>query len=225
VKRPFSAQLWLYCTLTLALAVWVSGGPPAVLAAEEQAAEKSCAVALPEWAPEEPSEEFLRAVEVLGSLPSEELRAAAAANPEMEAFVTALLEVLWPRAFELFGSLTDQQVEKFLAQREIRLYIPSLPASQKTALDNWIEAAGEVAALAPGVALPADGVPPQERFLALLREEGAAEDLSNVDVGFRTERGAVGLYFWINVSESGTGPIISNDFAKLKAKEAPQSSE
>ncbi len=46
-----------------------------------------------------------------------------------------------------------------------------------------------------------------------------------MDVGFGVRGGVVGLYFWINVSQSGTGPIISNDFAKLKAKEAPPSSE
>jgi hypothetical protein len=209
--------------LALALLVSVICGTPVALAAEEQAAEEqtaeeSCAAALPEWAPEEPSKEFLRAVEVLGFLPSEELRAAGAANPEVGAFVTAMLEVLWPRAFELFGSLTGEEVEEFGAHREVRIYVPSLLPSQKTALDNWIEAASEVAALAPGAGPPGEGLPPEQRFLALLREEGAEEDLSNVDVGFGIQAGAVGVYFWINVSGSGKGPIISNDFAKLKPK-------
>jgi hypothetical protein len=225
-----STQLLFSCALALALVVSVICGTPAVLAAEEQAeeeqtAEESCEAALPEWAPEEPSEEFLRAVEVLGFLPTDELERMRQTGPEMEAFVTAVLEVLWPRAFELFGALTDEEVEEFRAHREVRLFVPSLPPPQKTALDSWIEAASEVAALVPGAGPPGQGLPPEKLFLALLREEGAAEDLSNVDVGFAARGGVVGVYFWSDVSDSGAEPVISNDFATLKPKEGPSSSE
>ena len=188
------------------------------------AEETSEAAALPEWAPEDPSKEFLRGVEVLGFISKEEVLPEGA-GAEAEAFLTAMMEILWPRSFELFGSLTDEQAEKFLAEREIRLPIPSLPPSQKAALDKWLKAADEVIARAPEAIRPADETLAKGGYLALLREVGAAADLSNVDVGFGQRGRVVGVYFWIKPFAGGKGPIINNDFARLKAKEAAPSGE
>ena len=225
MKRLCCAVFRRSCALTVVLAVSVWCGLPAALAAEEQVPKETAAAsALPEWAPEDPSKEFLRGVEALGSIPREEVLPEGA-GAEAEAFLTAMMEILWPRSFELFGSLTDEQAEKFLAEREIRLPIPSLPPSQKAALDTWVKAADEVIAGAPEAIRPADETLAKGGYLALLREVGAAADLSNVDVGFGQRGGVVGVYFWIKPFAGGKGSVINNDFARLKAKEAAPSGE
>jgi len=225
MKRPCSTAFWLLYGSAVLAVVSASCGMPAALAAEEEVTEDPSEVAaLPEWAPEEPSEEFLRAVQVLGFIPRQEVLPEGA-DAEMAAFLTAMTEILWPRSFEFFGSLSDEQVQKFLAEQEIRLPIPLLPSSQKTALDRWLAAADELIMRAPEAARPVDQTLAKGGYLAVLQEQGAQEDLSNVDVGFKARRGVVGVYFWIKRSAGGQGPTINNDFAKLKPREVPKSAE
>jgi hypothetical protein len=223
MKRLCWATVWFACALVLLLG-GVGGVTTAV--AEEAAPEASAeeapeATVLPEWAPADPSDEFLRGLRALLVVPTEQVLAPAGDNEELATYLKKMMNTLWPPAFELFGSLSEEEMATFFAEEELRLPVPSLPAEQQTVLDRWLAAADTVIARAP----VGSDVPPKGGYMALMKEEGAEEDLSNVDVGFGSKNGMVGVYFWIKKTPGGEGPVISNDFAMLKAGPAAETEE
>jgi len=207
-------SLWLVVTVTLMLPVTTGCGrhkaresPTAVHMPEPK-------LPLPEWAPKNPSEEFLRAAKVLKPMPMEPTSAGEEATPGLAA-ISARLRSTWPAAYGFFGTLTDGQIERFLSVKKIRIPTKSLTKAQRTALDRWFEAYRQAMKGAGlGGLLPDD-------YLVQLYKEGAAEDLSNVDVGFATvpvgtsssaiqSTHRVHLWFWIkradgSAAEFGTG--------------------
>ena len=163
----------------------------------ERTPAEATAVPLPEWAPEDPSPEFLRAAQVLKALPLEAL-GGGSGNPAKEAGARRKVAIL-PAAWALFGSLSDQQIEGFQTTGAVRVPVKSLTTKQRAALDNWFEVFRSV---------NRGQYPPQfrdqEDLLVQLYKIGARQDLSNVDVGFSPEGGrVVRPQFWIR-QQDGT---------------------
>jgi len=134
-------------------------------------------VPLPEWAPKNPSAEFLRAARVLkpyaeerGAAPQDELSRRA-----LHARYTRTLTAAW----EFFGSLSDEQIERFLAARELQLPVKSLTKKQRAALYHYFDVYREVMRDVPPTDPEYGGDP-----LVQLYKFGAREDLSNVEAQF-----------------------------------------
>ncbi|NIO75939.1 MAG: hypothetical protein GTN69_08680 [Armatimonadetes bacterium] len=165
---------------------------------------------LPNWAPENPSPEFLRAAKVLKPIPEEVMP----------------YTPLFPAAYEFFGTLSDEQIADFMkpkqqrtpiktvAERGMRdvyketfgaqevgdefvweqnmIYLPvkSLTPAQRAAFENLFVASKEE------VAGTSD-----DDLLVHLYKLGAEEDLSNVRIGFDTFGHMVRLMYFANVGE------------------------
>jgi hypothetical protein len=159
---------------------------------------------LPEWAPQNPSPEFLRAWKVLKPIPTEEpVRQNATQSALSDAIWDRARRMVWPAAYEFFGSLTDKQTASFLSKKELSMPYKSLREDQRKALEHWF--AVWVEAFKGGPAETAD-------FRVLLYKLGAKEDFSNVRVGFWThDTHVVGLSFWL----PGKTDPINSDFAQL----------
>jgi hypothetical protein len=164
------------------------------------------AVPLPEWAPKSPSPEFLRAARVLKPGPKEAIASFAQGELAQVALVERLQRT-WPAAYEFFGTLTDEQIERFLSVRQVRMPIRSLAPQQRSALDNWFETWRNEMTGNPS--LPED-------FLVVLFKLGARDDLSNVDVGVdaQSEGRVVTINFWVALTAGKVAEIGAN-FAYL----------
>ena len=179
---------------------------------EEEAGPSSAHTAdvpLPEWAPENPSPEFLRAASVLKPIPAEMLGAwGEAGGPALQVILVRFRRT-WTAGYELFGAMTDEQIERFVSTGQVRIRVRSLTPKQRAALDNYFDVWRDAMA---GVGGGMDDV------LVDLYREGAREDLSNVGVGFvwggtEEDRG-VNLQFWITRPD-GTVATPSNAVAMM----------
>jgi len=166
-------------------------------------------VPLPEWAPKSPSPEFLRAAKVLKPLPSEKLVGLVGAAEAARILRT------YPAAWEFFGTLTDEQVHRFLTSKPVnmpgeesqassRVLIPikSLTQKQRAALDRYFEAYREAM---KGTATPEEPSWIEERIVTFYHF-GANEDLSNVDAGFNVAGHSVNITFRIHKRD---GSVVS----------------
>ncbi len=150
---------------------------------------------LPDWTPKNPSPEFLRANKVLKPLPND--LANPARNDPVAAAQFARYNRMLPANYELFGSLSEKQIARFLATRKIRLPVKSLSNDQRQRLDNWLETWRKVM----------KGTHTDD-WLVLLYKRGAKEDLSNVDVGFDMQGGHyVDIMFWVRQPDGTMGPL------------------
>jgi len=169
-------------------------------------------VPLPEWAPKNPSPEFLRAARVLKPLPEELLRGAArgdaAAKARMEAYRRT-----FPAAYEFFGTFSDEQVQRFLSTKQLTVPVKSLRKSQRAALDNWFDTFRKAN----------QGTAPVEMrelgdYLIILYKQGAKRDLSNVDVGFNAKTMGAGhivhIYFRV-IGPDGSVNDLGSAFAQI----------
>ena len=163
---------------------------------------------LPEWAPENPSPEFLRAWEVLKPTPEDEFGRFAEGDPARLALARRASRT-WAAAYQFFGTLTDEQMERFFSTRRIRMPVKSLTDNQRAALDNWLSAWRAAWRGNPSSSIPED-------FLVALFKYGAREDLSNVDVGFnaQNEGRRVHVIFWVRQPD-GSDASVQNDFAYM----------
>ncbi len=132
---------------------------------------------LPEWAPESPSPEFLRAAGVLKPLP-EEIYLVADDPLERVAQRVAWQEHIMPRTWELFGTLSDGQVERFLDANNVFVKVSEMTANQRAALRRLLDDFRDLEAGGQNFDVEVQ-----------LYKFGAREDLSNVEVGFATSRG------------------------------------
>jgi hypothetical protein len=164
---------------------------------------------LPDWAPKGPSPEFLRAAKVLKPLPPEMLVGAAQGDAALEAMLARYTRS-FAAAYEFFGTLSDEQIERFLSTKVIRLPVRSLTSAQRAALDNWFDAFRQAM----------EGGPPElADFRVILYKAGATEDLSNVDVGIRAGEGPGGghlvdIRFWVRQPD-GSFSDDSSTFAQI----------
>jgi hypothetical protein len=131
---------------------------------------------LPDWAPEEPSPELVRAAKVLRPLPSD-AHVAVENAAEHAAQIALIRDHFYPRTWELFGSLSDAQIEELVLYREVSVPVAEMTGRQMTVfrrlLDDWRD-------------LTIQGQ--QCDLEVMLYKAGAREDLSNVAVGFVTSR-------------------------------------
>jgi len=174
---------------------------------QEKPADKppqTAAVPLPEWAPANPSPEFLRAARVLRAAPMD----AVGRGDMPEQSWRALLEYMRrvnARLWELFGSLSDAQIESFLEAQRIAIAVRDLTPGQMAALDAVLDANRGNEMDISGVTLP--------DFRTLLYKMDAAEDLSNVTIGFTIE-GANTLSFNARVA-GRTDPLQWTGWAQV----------
>ncbi|UCC67671.1 MAG: hypothetical protein JSV79_11200 [Armatimonadota bacterium] len=162
--------------------------------------EEGPSIPLPEWAPENPSPEFLRAARVLKPWPEERPAEEDLAQRAVEERYRLTLPVAW----ELFGALTDAQMERFLSTKEIRLPVKSLSEKQRLTLDRWFDAWRD--------AMQGEGQYPD--WLVVLYKTGAREDLSNVDVGFDSAGRRVHICFWVSLP-NGDSLRLGNGIADI----------
>lgn len=202
------------------LACGSRGRPPAPKARPTQAAQ----TALPEWAPKNPSPAFVRALKVLKPLPLSTLRSAGASEAQ-NAEATREATITWPAAYEFFGTLSDEQVQRFLTRepdwrnaiaternekeprkgwRRVLIPMKSLTPRQRRAFDNWATAWGKAR----------EGREFDHDYLVDLYKTGATRDLSNVRVGFKANPHYVGVISCITKPDGTTNGICS-DFALL----------
>ncbi len=174
---------------------------------------------LPDWAPKDPSPEFLRAANALKPSPPEDTSAEAAASEPGLAAITQRIRSTWPACYEFFGSLSDKQINRFMTTREVRIPIKELTKPQRAALDNWFKIyRGAMKGATPSLPIPTD-------YLVELYKQGAKENLSNVDVGFATvpfgssssapvSTHRVQIWFWVR-REGGGVEQVGYAFAQI----------
>ncbi len=138
-----------------------------------QPAAPETSVPLPEWAPENPSPEFLRAARVLKPYVEEPAGHDELSRRALHALYIRTL----PAAWEFFGTLGDEQIEHLLAARDLRLPVKSLTEKQRAALYHYFDVYRE---LFKDVTDPEYG----GEHLVVLYKFGAKEDLSNVEIQF-----------------------------------------
>jgi len=145
---------------------------------------------LPEWAPKNPSPEFLRAARVLKPIPPEILARFGEASPSAGVAVSRYSMTLVP-AYEFFGTLSDDEISRIKTSGSAQVPVKSMTRAQRRILDNYFEAWRKANL---GEMFGAD-------LLVELYKEGARQDLSNVDVGFVFDGHGVNMQFWITQSD------------------------
>jgi len=163
---------------------------------------------LPEWAPKNPSPEFLRAAKVL--------------EPDLPEFFYSrdkddlAVKASWarysrtlPAAWELFGTLSDEQIEAFLTVREVRIPVKDLSHKQRAMLNHYFEVWRKVF---KGVS--AINTEFGDDWLVGLYKLGANEDLSNVLLVYRNQASGIAAMM-LRVPNPGGDPPSLNLPARL----------
>jgi hypothetical protein len=184
----------------VAVAVFVAsmlmiGGCARKAANPPKPAAQNSAVPLPEWAPKNPSPEFLRANCVLQPVPAEFWREYAQGETGMQAMLKRYFLAL-PAAYEFFGTLSDEQIERFRSTRVVRTPVRLLTPKQRAAFETWLDVYQKAM---KGTTLGEDD------FLVFLYKCGARKDFSNVEVGFDAQAGnAVQIKCWVRQPDGKT---------------------
>jgi uncharacterized protein YcgL (UPF0745 family) len=159
-------------------------------------------IPLPDWAPKNPSPEFLRAAKVIkpwGGPIGERGRGVAAGRPSTEAYspdvpraqddvAPDLAGRAWSEkyhrtlvaAWEFFGTLTGEEIDRFVRTKKVRLLAKDLNPKQRAAMYHYFDVWRETM----------KGVPVDlrsqfdEDWLVDLYKLGAKQDLSNVEITF-----------------------------------------
>jgi len=199
-RPPCRVHLALLVVISLVLApLGCRGRSPGAPPAANRAGTGQAS--LPGWAPKHPSPEFLRALKVLKPQPLASLRLPGATDAE-NAIEARQATIMWPAAYEFFGTLSDAQVERFLTSKQLLIPVQSLTPKQRRAFDKWANAWGEWRA----------GSYPDADFLVLLYKMGAKRDLSNVRVGFLAHSHIVGVTAHVTQPD-GTTQDVRSEFA------------
>jgi hypothetical protein len=143
---------------------------------------------------------------VLKPVPAE-ARPTANVGPGLSAALRERIErLVYPAGYELFGTLSDEQIKRFLSTKKLRIPVKSMPKSQRKAIGVWFDAFIEAMK---------GGPPEYHDFRVILYKMGAKEDLSNVDAGFTAAAGhAVHLQFWVR-QRDGTEQTVNSYFAEI----------
>jgi hypothetical protein len=183
-------------------------------------------VGLPDWAPKNPSPEFLRAAKVLKPLPED---AGGGGSPLTVAF------------YEMFGALTDQQIATFLERKQGKVG-PDTPDSARALFKEKYgakEVGGELVYSRNEVSVPFKSLTPAQRrafervqavwseamkaednedLLIKLYKIGAKENLSNVDIAFMATGHEVNFLMVVTKKKSGNrveSACLGTGFAQL----------
>jgi hypothetical protein len=147
-------------------------------------------VILPDWAPKNPSPEFIRAAKVLKPIPPEPGKN----DPQTQALVAKVKLVTVP-AWEFFGTLSDQDISSLQAGTDVSLRYDSMSDKQRNALNNWLEVWRQTMKDIP------EGGGWKPDWLVVLYRYGAKEDLSNVLCTFKTKGNHI-VQFWLQAIQS-----------------------
>jgi len=154
-------------------------------------------VLLPDWAPENPSPEFLRAARVIEPQPEEFRPTADTSELTRLALHQRYTRTLVP-AWEFFGTLSDDQIDRLIHTKSVDLRYMDLSEKQRSTLLRYFDVHRDAFA----------GLPPEEREygedpLVELYKAGAFEDLSNVEIEFAIRRasGIVVMWVWVRQAD------------------------
>jgi len=182
-------------------------------------------VVLPEWAPEHPSAAFLRAAKVLKPLPE---------DMHGDSSLTVAF-------YEMFGTLTDQQIATFLQRKQGKLPPDARDDTRALFKEKFgaKEVGGELVYSRNEVSVPIDSLTPAQReafsrvkaawsaefeaqgenedLLVKLYKMGAKEGLSNVDVAFTATGHMVSFQLRVTKKSGNTlgATILGTSFAQL----------
>ncbi|NIM07266.1 MAG: hypothetical protein GTN69_08660 [Armatimonadetes bacterium] len=155
---------------------------------------------LPDFAPENPSPEFLRAASVLKPMAAEP--SGGGGDLERAAMAGRLNRVM-PAAWELFGTLSDEQIEKMIDTNEVSIPATQLTDKQWDALNHFFDVWHQTY----------KGVSPLEDWsedvVVDLYKLGAREDLSNIVIAFKAGRSKrVAILFHVRQSDGSLSPPL-----------------
>jgi|WetSurMetagenome_2_1015567.scaffolds.fasta_scaffold24766_4 hypothetical protein len=143
------------------------------------------ATILPDWAPKKPSPEFLRAAKILKPMPEE---SSGQADLTEQALAERYRRAM-PAAWELFGSLSDQQLERFQNTKKVELPVKAMTKKQREALNHFFDTWREAMK---------GGPPEHQDYLVDLYKIGAREDLQNVLLVFEARAsGTVAMLIYV----------------------------
>jgi len=162
--------------------MWGCGQRTSQRSASAPAAGKA-EIPLPEWAPKDPSPEFLRAARVLKPMPPE-VFAKGDAPAETRQAILALKKRIDPLCWELFGTLSDKQIEKFLTTKRVELRVRELNSKELALLNAVLDGY-------KGFRIGTE----EFDWRVMLYKGGATQDLSNVSIGFRVMEGRIVGFF------------------------------
>jgi hypothetical protein len=172
---------------------------PAPKPVAEPAAAATTTVPLPDWAPKNPSPEFLRAAKVLKPIPADMMQNAGEAM-QVPAAVLKRYERWWPAGWEFFGTFSDDQIERVRKTGFLRVHVRDLTPKQREAFEAFMGAIDRALA---GAARP--------EYRVSLYKFGAKKDLSNVDVGFDTDAHALLIRTWVPTPGAPGKSITTGD--------------
>jgi hypothetical protein len=178
-------------------------------------------VDLPEWGPEDPSPEFLRAAKVLKPLPG--------GMAEGDSALTVAF-------YEMFGALTDEQIATFLERKQGKVPADAPDRTRALFKENYgaSEVGGELVYSRNEVSAPIKSLTPAQRkafekvravwsevmkaqdeddLLVMLYKMGAKEDLSNLDLGFMALGHEVSIH--LNIPNERGVNTLGTSFAQM----------
>jgi hypothetical protein len=197
------ARLWRALTIALLLPLSAAGCAHHAPAPKTRPAAKE-SVPLPDWAPKNPSPEFLRAARVLKPIPADMMQNAGEAM-QVPAAVLKRYERWWPAGWELFGTFSDAQIEQVLKTKFLRVHVRNLTPRQRKAFEAFMDAIDSALAVAS-----------RPEYRVSLYKFGAKKDLSNVDVGFDIDAHALLIRTWVPTPGAAGKSITTGDaFATL----------
>jgi hypothetical protein len=182
-------------------------------ASEAPPVNTAAAVPLPDWSPVDPSPEFVRAARVLKPLPLDYMKSPGRTDAENAVRMKGAA-IMWPAAYEFFGTLSDSQVERFLQSKPKELVIPikQLTPEQRAAVDGYFEAYRQ--AKKGQQTFPEH--PELSDCLLMLYKRGAKRDLSNVAAGFSTTESGHFVHILFRVTQpDGETAGFGNAFAQI----------
>jgi hypothetical protein len=175
---------WLIAVLLIAVSPPAGCGRSAARTTTPKASKAVTRIPLPEWAPKNPSPEFLRAAALIRPYPQEFSVAREEGDLAARAFQERYDRTLVP-AWEFFGMLSDEQINRLRSAKSLRLMVKDLSAKQRAGLYHYFDVWRK----------EMKGLPerPQEwgeDWLVELYKFGAKQDLSNVQIEFLAREGS-----------------------------------
>jgi uncharacterized protein YcgL (UPF0745 family) len=168
---------WLIAVLLIAVFPPAGCGHSSARTTPPKTAKPGVNIPLPEWAPKNPSPEFLRAARVIKPMPDEVGVARDKGDMVGRAWSEKYHRTI-VAAWEFFGSLTDQQIERFVTTKKLRLLAKDLSPQQRAAMYHYFDVFRETMRGVP--------VDYQDQFgedwLVELYRLGAKQNLSNVEI-------------------------------------------
>ena len=178
-----------------------------------EAAPARTSVPLPDWAPKNPSPEFMRAARVLKPMPMEFAEERTQGDLARKALAARYHSTL-PAAWEFFGTLSDQEIERLRASKELRIPFRSLSDRQRTALLRYFDVWRQTF----------KGLPPTEAeygedYLVELYKFGAEEDLSNVEITFLLRAsGIVAMILRVRRADGSLSPRLPAGLGQMSPR-------